>query len=74
LEEGVDALPIPRQHNGTETASDLNQADAQGSIDSFNKPAAKTVPFGCRRCANPGKNRPIRWRGVSDRDTILSEY
>jgi hypothetical protein len=64
----------PLQHNCTATASDPGQPGAHWWIDSFGKPAAKTVPFGRRRSANLCKNRLIRWPDVSDRDTILSEY
>jgi hypothetical protein len=73
-EKNVDALPIPPQHNCAETASGLYPAGTLGWIDSISKPAAKTVPFKCPRSANLCKNRLIRWPGVSDRATILSEY
>lgn len=51
-EEGVDTPAIPPQHNCTETASGLDRAGAHGWIGSFDKPAVKIVPFGCRRSAN----------------------
>jgi hypothetical protein len=73
-QEDVDALLIPPQHNCAEAASGLDHIDrTDGSTASASRRPKRRL-LGYRRSANLGKNRLIRWHGVSDRDTILSDY